>query len=579
MKKAIIITLISISAQTSLADYHYASHEGSNTYPYTSWATAAHLIQDAVDAADRRDTIFVGTGDYYQRVFLHTDSLSLVGMGMDSTRIWYDIPLYIIVRIDSSAYIANIEFEHTDNYLIISPSIFVRQFEVNNCRFLGGGISAEGRALIRNSYFNGEHSYVISGIGDDYLHIENCYFCGADFSPIYSYSDTNIILNNIITTEWGSGIILATGDYVANNLVVVRMAPQCIYMWPRNDGVCLVNNTLDTTSTDFQVLGRGIRIIGENRSITMSNNDIVSGEDMAVWFGGYNSTLYASYNNIWRAPVDFVVDSPSSQVDTSFGLLHEYPMYMGGDDYHLQAFSPLIDAGDPAILDVDGSRSDIGCYGGPGGCSYTYLDMAPLIPDSISAFVDSGAIILSWRYNYEADFNRYQVYRDTIPGFQPSIFDIIAEPDTSYYEDTDILPGTPYYYRLTSVDNQGNISDFSEEIAVIPTSAWDIIEANLPYEPRITSAYPNPFNSNVVIVYSASNLGPQPPQVTLKVYDIQGRVVKTLVDDRIPQGTYRAIWDGTNDSGEPVASGTYIARVSQWDCPGGDFPVKITLIK
>ncbi len=36
-------------------------------------------------------------------------------------------------------------------------------------------------------------------------------------------------------------------------------------------------------------------------------------------------------------------------------------------DFHLQMFSPLIDAGDPNILDLDGSRSDIGLFGGPYG--------------------------------------------------------------------------------------------------------------------------------------------------------------------------------------------------------------------
>ncbi|RME49773.1 MAG: hypothetical protein D6795_11205, partial [Deltaproteobacteria bacterium] len=36
-------------------------------------------------------------------------------------------------------------------------------------------------------------------------------------------------------------------------------------------------------------------------------------------------------------------------------------------DLHLSSDSPLIDAGDPALLDPDGSRSDIGAYGGPGG--------------------------------------------------------------------------------------------------------------------------------------------------------------------------------------------------------------------
>ena len=42
-------------------------------------------------------------------------------------------------------------------------------------------------------------------------------------------------------------------------------------------------------------------------------------------------------------------------------------------DFELQMYSPLIDAGDPNILDKDGSRSDIGLFGGPLGEKYTCL--------------------------------------------------------------------------------------------------------------------------------------------------------------------------------------------------------------
>jgi hypothetical protein len=51
-------------------------------------------------------------------------------------------------------------------------------------------------------------------------------------------------------------------------------------------------------------------------------------------------------------------------------------------DYHLQKYSPAIDAGDPNILDVDGSRSDIGVFGGPLGQKYTYQDLAPKPPET-----------------------------------------------------------------------------------------------------------------------------------------------------------------------------------------------------
>ena len=50
-------------------------------------------------------------------------------------------------------------------------------------------------------------------------------------------------------------------------------------------------------------------------------------------------------------------------------------------------FSRLIDAGDPSILDKDGSRSDIGLYGGPFGESYKYIDLAPSPPLNLTAVV------------------------------------------------------------------------------------------------------------------------------------------------------------------------------------------------
>jgi hypothetical protein len=48
-------------------------------------------------------------------------------------------------------------------------------------------------------------------------------------------------------------------------------------------------------------------------------------------------------------------------------------------------YSPLIDAGDPTILDKDESISDIGLYGGPYGESYVYLDLPPRPPVNLTA--------------------------------------------------------------------------------------------------------------------------------------------------------------------------------------------------
>ena len=56
------------------------------------------------------------------------------------------------------------------------------------------------------------------------------------------------------------------------------------------------------------------------------------------------------------------------------------PIANSNYDYHLQEFSPAIDKGDPNILDVDGTRSDMGMYGGPFGEITYYKDLAPKPP-------------------------------------------------------------------------------------------------------------------------------------------------------------------------------------------------------
>jgi len=71
------------------------------------------------------------------------------------------------------------------------------------------------------------------------------------------------------------------------------------------------------------------------------------------------------------------------------------------------------------------------------------------------------------------------------------------------------------------------------------------------------SVAPNPFNprANIKFVVNRDNL------VQLNVYNIRGEKVRTIVQDRLPANTYDVVWDGTNDAGQNVASGTYYARL------------------
>jgi hypothetical protein len=444
----------------------------------------------------------------------------------------------------------------------------------------------DGQVLIENCWIENYNT----GLGDIGSYsdntIRNCLFrnCLDDNAIFLLSGRITMVQNCIIDTShnWDPAIDingLAVHVEIENNLIVE--AYRGIHFEAQFPGSFARNNTIfGGIQETFPLPGI---YLGNSWPDTISAiNNILSDGDIGVEVYGDTQITLLGYTAFWNNRICDIYDPGTPSFPDTIGLIYEYPMFAHPEslDFHLQAFSPLIDAGDPNILDVDGTRSDIGCYGGPGGCSYVYLDLAPLIPDSLSAAVDTAGIHLSWRNNYEADFNRYQTFRDTVSGFAPSVFNMVAEPETCFYLDSAVNQGISYYYRFTSVDNQDNVSDHSEELAVHPTGyAWDDYGHLVPRYAVIEKAYPNPFNSQIAIVYSASNLGPQPPEIKLVLYDVQGRIIRTLVDEKKPCGTYRAVWDGKDDAGHAVASGSYIARLTQWGCAAGDYPVKITLVK
>ena len=75
--------------------------------------------------------------------------------------------------------------------------------------------------------------------------------------------------------------------------------------------------------------------------------------------------------------------------------------------------------------------------------------------------------------------------------------------------------------------------------------------------------FPNPFSGETVIYYKLS----RPAHVVLKIYDIAGRLVITLVNEEKNAGSYTVPWNGEDDSGQRVGSGVYFswieARIGQ----------------
>lgn len=86
-----------------------------------------------------------------------------------------------------------------------------------------------------------------------------------------------------------------------------------------------------------------------------------------------------------------------------------------------------------------------------------------------------------------------------------------------------------------------------------PTAA-----GGLPPALRLLPVHPNPFNPTASIRYEL----PATERVTLTVYDVSGRLVKTLVDGVMPAGANESVWQGEDARGARVASGVYVVKLS-----------------
>jgi hypothetical protein len=85
----------------------------------------------------------------------------------------------------------------------------------------------------------------------------------------------------------------------------------------------------------------------------------------------------------------------------------------------------------------------------------------------------------------------------------------------------------------------------------------DITETVTPKAYRLAQNYPNPFNPSTTIRFDMKEKG----LVTVKIYDVAGRLVRTLVNEVRDAGAYSAVWDGRNNLGVDVASGIYFYRM------------------
>jgi hypothetical protein len=198
---------------------------------------------------------------------------------------------------------------------------------------------------------------------------------------------------------------------------------------------------------------------------------------------------------------------------------------------------------------------------------YSVDNLAPAAPTgfSIAQSPPSGNQ-LGWDSPVSEDFDYFRIYRNTEPGFDPTPGDMVhATSDVQWLDPID--PGWQYHYKITAVDYSGNESEHTG-----PSTVTGVPSA-VPTRFALHQNTPNPFNPTTLIRYDVPGSG---GHVTLRIYDVTGRLVRTLVDGPHTAGEKRVIWYGQDNWGNHVATGVYFYRMTT---PGFTTTKKMVLLR
>jgi hypothetical protein len=190
---------------------------------------------------------------------------------------------------------------------------------------------------------------------------------------------------------------------------------------------------------------------------------------------------------------------------------------------------------------------------------YSVDNRTPAMPPGVMGTVANGKVTLAWHSvpNIDSDIEYYRIYRSMAP--IASVMSMTPYAHTTSLLDTSftdhaMITGTMYYYRVTTVDYSGNESEPGTQIKSDGNTVMGVDRAiELPVEFALAQNYPNPFNPSTVITFDVPNAS----FVTLKIFNMLGQEITTLVASEIPAGRHTVEFHAKD-----YPSGLYIYRMT-----------------
>jgi tetratricopeptide (TPR) repeat protein len=170
-------------------------------------------------------------------------------------------------------------------------------------------------------------------------------------------------------------------------------------------------------------------------------------------------------------------------------------------------------------------------------------------------------------HQFQNALDRYEAVIANPPSVADSVFAVIGAGYVYLAAEAagvglDAIQPIGIYPELKPLSIQDYRQRCDEALALILTTYDEATKKELfavmPLGFRLDKPYPNPFNAATSISYSLLDTR----DVNLAVYDVLGRKVITLVNDRQDAGDYNVVWSGHSSTGTPVSSGIYFVKMS-----------------
>lgn len=224
---------------------------------------------------------------------------------------------------------------------------------------------------------------------------------------------------------------------------------------------------------------------------------------------------------------------------------------------------------DPGQYSLNTTNNTITVYGLSTFSYFGITDNDAPLPVQLASFnasVDKRNVNLKWSTSTETNNKGFEIERKEIAGIWSKIGYVDGNGNSTTvknysFEDRNLTTGK-YNYRLKQIDNNGNYEYHALS---------KVVEVGIPTKFDLSQNYPNPFNPVTKIDFAL----PLDAKVSIKIYDMTGREVKTIVNEQRTAGYYTVQFNGSD-----LSSGVYFYRIMT-KSSGADYIMtkKMVLVK